>query len=319
MTAAAQKILYISPSQSFYGSERSLLELVDCLDRSRFTPVVALPPRCPHARRYLDRGIEVHTADVIPTRWLTHPWKAVAVNAALIRLVRKERIALVHMNLLPPALEPLIGFFAYLKLKRVPLIFHLRLYYQYNALERMVLFMGRVICVSEAVRKAFLAARRSDWLTGASPDKVVAIHDGRLLSAYPSADRVEDLKQEFRLNSEQVVGMVGAIERVKRTDLFLRVAREVKARHSHVKFLVVGDVWRNQPERLAYKEEAVRLWRQPGLGQDGLFIGYRAAVPRFPRTVDGRGLTSPRIRSRRPTTPFSPSRQATVHSAARFP
>lgn len=113
------RILFVHPSDELYGSDRVLLDLLRRLDRSRFAPQVLLSTDIPYAgrlsRRIEAEGIVVHRMriGVIRRRILSAirfprwVWDLVASTLSIGRLVRRERIDLVHANtvtVLPAAL-----------------------------------------------------------------------------------------------------------------------------------------------------------------------------------------------------------------------
>jgi len=101
-----------------------------------------------------------------------------------------------------------------------------------------------------------------------------------------------NLKNEFLLDGELVVGTIGAIDKRKRIDLFLLVAQEVKALYANVKFLVVGDTYGNTAKDLAYKQKIMKMCSELGLKKDVIFTGFRDDVVDILKIFDIFVLTS---------------------------
>lgn len=108
---ARTRVLYVHPSDELYGSDRVLLDLVRRLDRTRFEPQVLLSTDVPYAgrltRRLTEIGVPVHRMriGVLRRRILTSPLAlaryaldVVSSTARIWRLLRRERIAVVHAN-----------------------------------------------------------------------------------------------------------------------------------------------------------------------------------------------------------------------------
>jgi len=85
------------------GAERQLLELFKGIDRERFRPVLACLERGgPVAQRAADMGIAVHH---ITRRWR---WD-LSVSLRLARLIRRERLSIVHAYLGLPGFYGAVG------------------------------------------------------------------------------------------------------------------------------------------------------------------------------------------------------------------
>jgi glycosyltransferase involved in cell wall biosynthesis len=99
------RILLVNHVSRIGGAERSLLDLVRHLDRTRFEPQVALPADGELPAKLKELGITCH---FLPLRRLHRTYNpfalagaAISVSAVagqLARLIRREQIALVHAN-----------------------------------------------------------------------------------------------------------------------------------------------------------------------------------------------------------------------------
>jgi glycosyltransferase involved in cell wall biosynthesis len=189
---APAKIAYVDHAAETGGAEKSLLDIIDRLDRSRFQPLLF----CSEAANWLD---EARPADV-PVHRVFAPGglldrrrdelgalgsrDAIAIPRLVLRLyraLRRERPGLVHTNTLK---THLLGGAAS-HLARCPLIWHLRdILEEGNALKWLLgaarRFRPRIIAISEAVRRS---------LRGADVD-IRVIHNGTDLSSFrPNPNR----------------------------------------------------------------------------------------------------------------------------------
>src|SRR5690242_13293289 len=105
-----QPILVVHNNNDLYGGDKVLLELLSRLDRTRFIPYVVLPADTRHINRFapeLDKlGIEYCFIPLGVLRrryfkWWRLPlfsWEVLSAVRAILRLVRKKKIVLVHTN-----------------------------------------------------------------------------------------------------------------------------------------------------------------------------------------------------------------------------
>ncbi|MFH1641729.1 MAG: glycosyltransferase family 4 protein [Nanoarchaeota archaeon] len=289
-----KNILYLSPSRCFYGAEKCLFELIKYLDKEKFTSHVIADAGCNYRKEFTK--IEVDFTElkfVIPTR-IRNLLLMARANWRLIRFVYIHKIDLVHINFEIKCDESLIVFFIFLKIMRIPWVYHLRSPTIFYAYKRLIMLNGKVISVSESIRKQYLMKRRSDFITRPSIDKVVTIYDGKDLSAFLTDNNAENLKTEFNLKGEKIVGIVGALDARKRQDLFLLIAQEIKKQIHQVKFFIIGDLYTNSPKEIAYKERIMKITQELGLKDDVIFTGYRDDVNLFIRLMDVFVLTSKR-------------------------
>jgi glycosyltransferase involved in cell wall biosynthesis len=111
MSAARQTLLFVHPSDELYGSDKVLLEIVRGLPaRNRYRAIVVLPTDLPYggelSQALLAASAEVTHIDMaVLRRAYLRPralprfvWRLARGTWALARLVRRERVAVVHSN-----------------------------------------------------------------------------------------------------------------------------------------------------------------------------------------------------------------------------
>lgn len=287
------RVAYISPGEPFYGAERCLFGLLSNLDREKFSPVVVIPNGANYKTDLFSLNIEIIEINSSFRFAVNNLIKMIKVNLSLIRLILKKDIGLVHFNMYSHG-ESLFLFLIFLKMNRIPYIFHLQTPNIFGLFDRFIMFRGHIICVSRAIRQQLILKRRSDFLTKPIKSKIHLIYYGRDLSDYSKVHPKSSLKKEFHLKEEKVIGFIGAINERKRVDLFLRVANETKKIYSNVKFLIVGDTYSNSESDLIYKANILRMVEDLGLREDIIFTGFRNDINRILKVVNIFVLTSKR-------------------------
>jgi len=216
------------------GAEISLVELVRCLDRSRFEAVAMLPGPGPLAEALEARGVAVYYAPLrrlkrtlnpfaLGDYWLTRR----AVQRRLSVLIREQGIHLVHANsvtaqLLTGNVAARLG---------VPCLWQCRDLRPLGALgAKLARSADRIVAVSQAVASLL-----------ASP-KAVVVHNGVDVERFAPDVSGEAIRDEFGIPREApVIGMTAQWVPWKRHDVFLAAARRVVETHPECRFLLAGD------------------------------------------------------------------------------
>ncbi len=292
-----RKILFLERYETFYGAGKCLVSLIEGIDKTKFQPVVIVPPGCFYKDSLTRAGVRVlEFATSVPCKPRNF-LNIVRLNAVLISFVKKEGIALVHINEESCLVESLTPFFAYLRVFRVPFVFHNRgAGLVFSFFKRFIMMRGYVVCVSERIKKEFTLKRRSDLITRSSENKISIIYDGIPFTDYEGAGKnsqqVDHLKKALGINGDYVIGSVGAIDPRKRQEIFLKMAKLVSDVRKDVKFLVVGDIYEDTPHLREYREKIFSLASELGLSERVVFTGYRTDVPALLQCMDVFALTS---------------------------
>ena len=234
-------ILYLDSGSGIGGGQRSLLLLLNRLDKAQFTPFVGclgdsafaaevkktaarvIPLSLPAAHNKTDKVKRFTLHD------LFEDFRQLRVIFELHRAVQRHRIDLVHANSLSVAL--LGGIVA--KINRIPILMHKRYATSYGILDRLCeRLLHRVILVSEATRWDF-----------ASTEKQTLIYNGVDLDAFQaSPEEVEVLRAELSPDAPNAAILVGVVTRItpeKGIHFLVRAMRELKGR-TNVRLLIVG-------------------------------------------------------------------------------
>ena len=236
------RILFLHIMSEIGGSDMSLVRMVQGLDRTRFVPLVVLPSDGSLAPRLREAGARVIVMPALlkPTsrrgRWFL-AWYAVNYPRAvwqLTRLIRRERIAIVHTN----TIHAVYGFAA-AKLARVPHVWHIReIVWQSNLLRRIELacarrWSTRIIVTSDAVASMF--GPRAVW-----PPQLVKIPNSVDAGRFSPGDGSRVRGALGLRADQQVVGLVCRLDVWKGVEVFLAAAAIVAQTHPDARFVVVG-------------------------------------------------------------------------------
>lgn len=299
------RILYIEPASTPGGSVVSLYYLVRGMDRSRYQPVLLLSPENPWLERFRALGVEVLAQNVyqrpgdtitmrrakqtLVSRGLRHGrwgqrlyhfagfcWRVLRQtwpqSRAIARLVRQERIDLVHTNWRIGCDRPgIIG----ARLAGVPCVAHVRAFEQLNGFDRaLARSVATFICISRALEENLRAQ-------GTHVRESVVVHNGLDPADLVADDDPAQVKGEFGFDPEApVVAVVGRLDRWKGQDYFIKAMSQVVRDVPDVRALIVGDP---EPYCLDYFEELKALVESLGLSGRVIFAGHRSDVPRLMR------------------------------------
>ena len=222
-------ILYVAnKSDVFGGGEVSLLNLVDNLDRSRFTPFVVCPGEGALADAFKAMGLQPVIIP-LPTLRRCNPLRWVTTIHRFIRFIRYCRIDCIHSNGSRAALYS--GMSA--QLMHIPFLAHFRVELTDGLIDRLIALMAtRVLVVSRG------AARRFAWL----PDqKKNIIYNGVNTSLFTLGRDNRIFRETFSIKEEQtVIGYVGRLSPEKGLEVLLDAMAEIAADRNDISLVIVG-------------------------------------------------------------------------------
>ncbi|MGE5236411.1 MAG: glycosyltransferase family 4 protein [Acidobacteriota bacterium] len=297
-----KRVLCINATGHFAGAEAMLVDLVARLDRSRWDPLVLVPFEGELSGELGRLGVECRVwplAALRTRRELRSPAAFARLGrqlpssvTALVGLMQRERVALVHTNssvVLDGALSA--------RLAGLPHVWHVREVLSrpraaWSVLRWLIVGLSaRVLCVSQGVADHFGVMPR------AMRRRLDVVHDG--VADPGSLPGWADARSGA--GQPPVVGMVGRINGHKGQEDFLRAAAILRTRHPSARFVLVGGALPAY-ERLA--DQLRRLAVELGVSGCVVFMGQqpRGEVRRLlasfsvfvmpSRVVEGFGLAA---------------------------
>lgn len=274
MTARKKPAVAVAcSSPSWGGMEMQSVISAEALAGRGYPTLLLASPGTPVADEGARRGLDTRTV-------LSRSYVAPVTAARVARLLRKERIRLVHAEYskdlwtLIPASKLAGG---------VPVVLTKRLASSVDKKDLLHRWLlgntARVVAISTMVEENLL--RR----TSLSPEKIVVLPNGVDLSRFPPGrPGREEARREWGIPEEGIaVGLVGRISRGKGQLEFLRAAALVAKDAPRARFLVVGSVTAGEEE---YGERVRALAGEIDLGDRLRFTGFREDVPRVLAALD---------------------------------
>ena len=268
-TFGPRRVLYFNTWSSAHGgSSTSLLDIVRSLDRRRFEPLVVCPEpgELPRRLAAIDVPVIIHQLSRFNREEV---WDFLREVPWYLRLLRRQRIALVHGNT-SSSRRSLLQATA---IARLPYIQHVRNGARAPRLTIGCRYAARIVTNSNGAAAELYA----DPLL--SP-KTVTLYNAVDLAAYESRD---DRRMEIGAGSRPVVGFVGQIVPRKGVLTLLRAFPAVLERFPEAWLVIVGCA---PPGETAYEDACRATATELGIQEHVRFVGYRTDVPAWMRTFD---------------------------------
>lgn len=193
-----------------------------------------------------------------------------AAIARLARLLKRERIAIVHAHCFDPTFVGLMA----ARMAGVGFVFtrhhsdhNIRLGKRWHT--RIDAWCARradrVIAVSEATRRIMVEVE------GVSGEKITVVHNGMEPLRAPSAEAVDAVRRELGLGDERVLLMIGRLHEEKGHRYLFDALPAIRARAGRVRVLIAGE----GPHRADIEADAARA----GVRDAVEFLGRRNDIP----------------------------------------
>ena len=268
------RILHVTSLAERGGVEVILLNILKALDRSRFDPFVLCLENGPFVAEVASTNTPIR---VIEAGRVREMFRGAGTIAAVVRLVREERIDIVHSH---NAKAHIYGGLAAL-LAGVPSVFHLhgvpRLTFSRDGLVNLVsvaIPAAQTIACSRYVAEAFTTA----WWPHR---EVMVVRNG----VVPEGSGVSNHHVEFGIPPDApLVIMVSRLQRWKGVHIFVEAVAQVARLRQDARFLVVGgSLFGLEREYARYLR---RLADQLVVARVLQFTGHRTDVWRFYKAAD---------------------------------
>ncbi len=254
-------ILSVHNSADIYGASRCLLRNMRLFVKDGHEVHVVLPCRGPLVQLFEESGVRIHVQPYLAiidraqmgsmSGKLAFPFRFVFSTTALIALILRYRVGVVHTN---TAVLPTAPLAARLTGRRS--IWHLREFFsEFPGLWRyyqhyMGLFSSRLITISHAVEGQFKPNLRS---------KCTTVYDG-----FEADDARSDPEAALALRKsvgspQQLVGVVGRIKFVRKgQEVLVKAAALLRERFPNVRYLIVGTTSPGNEDHLDRLRELIR-------------------------------------------------------------
>ena len=311
-------ILYLDSGSGIGGGQRSLLLLLNLLDKDRFTPFVGclgdspfaveaektearvVPLSLPAAHNKTDSSYSTSIKQVwheraraylvgdfsanrdksrrFTLRDLLEDFRQISVILQLHRTVKRYAIDIIHANSLSVAL--LGGIVA--RINRIPILMHKRYATSYGILDRICeRLLHRVILVSEATRWHFAPAA-----------KQTLIYNGVDLDAFQaSPEEVETLRVELLSDASDAAILTGVVTRItpeKGIHFLIRAIAELKKYSTttgiDIKLLIVGGPYFQKD--IDYMNKLKQEVTDLGIEDSVIFTGFLSDTRVVTRLLD---------------------------------
>ncbi len=267
-------ILYFHESHQFGGGEISLLNLMRCLDRRRFTPRFV----CQTESKFIQ---ELHKLNVPVDRIHFPSWRKlnpVSIGRIINQLGRfatQHKAAILHAN------TPRTNLYAAIvgKHLRIPIIWHARTQIEGEKIDIDNIFSflpDRILCNSDAIRERFQKS-------GMRNRKAMTIINGVDIQKFRRSISGDEVREEFGINKKTaLVGIIGRIDPNKGHDVLIEAAACV-LRDVDFRLMIVGtpspgaEGWANQLRYDLLKYQ---------IDSHVIFTGFREDIPQIMAALD---------------------------------
>lgn len=260
------KVLYFSAINSYDGgAPRSLVELINSIDRSIVEPYFCSP----YASGVIEKIIGTGTPMILINEPIigTPPFFSINSILPLVHFIKKNRIDIIHNNQVNDALFTMIP----AKITHTPLIIHHR--------DPTFLKSHRILTSLADANIAISTWQNEKNLSG----KGVVIHNGISLENFEPGKPI--MEREF-VNSDRVfrVGLLGRIMKHKAQDIFVQSANLVLKKIKNVEFFIAGDD--HEKSSADFIAHVKKMVFEMGLEGKVFFTGHSASPAEFYRSMD---------------------------------
>jgi glycosyltransferase involved in cell wall biosynthesis len=288
---AKQRILYVEGNVdgTIGGSFFSLLFLASGVDRNRFEPIVVFAAPNGLLPRFHSAGIRTEIVPLARSiklpggpagRFLAKSLNflrgALAEPARLAKLMKRERIDLLHLN------NSIVRNHAWMiaaRMAGIPCITHERGIndvFQPRA-RTLARYLRAVVCISGAVRDNFHAR-------GLGGLPLVTIYNGLDPAEMKVTRTAADVRAEIGApEGARLVGIVGNIKPWKGQEVVVRAMAELRSRYPDVICVLIGDT---SPHELDYRDRVLSLARELGVQDQIRITGYRQDVANYVNVLE---------------------------------
>jgi glycosyltransferase involved in cell wall biosynthesis len=287
--SSVARILYLNPTSEVGGAERSLLDLLEHLDRKKYHPIVCFPSEGKLVGKLSRMGIETkmiplheeisrlsrQNGDRRLLGLLSTPRRLLPNITKTAAFVRSKHIDLIVTNgikchVIGSMVSSMTG---------VKLMWHVRDLIEKGWLKLIIWSMGRffpdkIITNSDAVGSIFSNDKR-----------VETVYNGLDLLHFDPKINGGRIRSEFEVGKEtKLIGTIGHFAPLKGYEELLDAMGEVVRKGFNVKLVLVGESI--YPHSRTYREKLLSLADSTGLSERVIFAGFREDIPELLASFD---------------------------------
>lgn len=244
-------ILFIHQSSELYGSDKTLLLLLEFYNKSDFFPIVVIPNEGPLKLALEEMGIQVIIAPVLKLYrgMLSFKngmsfFKSYKESCNIIDSITQQyKIDLIYSN----TLAVLLGYF-YARKRRIKHLWHV---HEIVASPKIVTFLFKFFLKSKYTHKVIFNSRATLEFWSHKSKKIakksIVIHNAVASKNQLETDTKSDKFKIFEVKSDcLVIGLVGRISRLKGQQLLLHAFRRLVDRFPNLMLVYIGSTPPNQ-------------------------------------------------------------------------
>jgi glycosyltransferase involved in cell wall biosynthesis len=215
-----------------------------------------------------------------PIKWLLDLISFTITVAQLVKMIKEERIDVVHSQTGGALYSCLAAKMA--GIKCVQNIREYRIKYPKITCRIIVhylnLFADRIICDAKMITDLFV-------VSGKPISKAVTLHNAVDLIEYDPGISGDRVRREFGIGKDQpVVGFVGRFDPYKGIEYFIEAARRIAVKRPDVRFLLVGGL--DNREYAPYQDKILSMAKTEDLKDKLILTGVRRDLPNVLAAMD---------------------------------
>ena len=263
------RILYLHGITMIGGAETDLLRLIGGLNRNQFHPYVACPSHGPLVEELQSLHIPICGIELPAWRKFTDISRNPIAVGALVRLIRKNQIDLVHVN--DFWWNPIAWLASKLTGRRC--VVHIRQHIQPAKVKQYWLNKAdMLIAVSQGIRRIALDA-------GVKSDRILVAYSG--INIPKGFHKSDHMKSRYGLESDHpVIGIVAHLLPHKGYEYLIQAFGQVKKALPKSHLLIVGD------GNSSYRSELTSHIERLGLERAITFVGFQRMVLEYISAFD---------------------------------
>lgn len=281
-------ILFVHQSAELYGSDKTLLLLLQNLDKKLFFPVVILPNDGPLKDKLLQLNIEVHIAPVLklhrkmfnPTNLILFIKQIRTGVKAMDLLNKKHHFDIVYSN----TLAVLLGIIFASK-RNIKHIWHVHEIIKSPRLFKIAFQKMLTLKSNSVVVYNSLATQRFWDVNKIIISKSLAIQNGQELAEIDLDDSAKKQlrKTLFNVDNEVVIALIGRISRWKGQLVLLESFKHLTEHNKNIKLVFVGSTPPNQEEFLDNLQQEIIHYQ---LENDVIIVPFQENISAVWHAID---------------------------------